>query len=410
MKFDSSRAEAVFRDLGAHQYAGPDSEAKIADFVASQFAEMGLDVKRRELVGSRRPPRTAGWAGWLTYGVVLSAVYGLILPGAVLTTILALILLTLSFYWLGAVLEGRIRLGRARPALISAPVVIASLRDGRPTADKVVFQAVLGGLSPEAFHPARRGYLLYPLSFVAFVLFYCEMAFQIYSFFGIRVCGFLLPDRVASLVTLTSLILVRQVLPGILVLVWAGIVGIVLWETHQLRRKELPTTSDRRGLAILLELARTWPRTGSRPIEPVFLAAGGHGLEHPGSRDEFVRFLKAEPSRDRSILVLFAEPGAGDKLSLFTVDSLYANLHELARCAAQDLWLPIQVCESLPSYPLLPFGVDHPAVVVIGSDPRTPRGDSFDAQGLQRAAQLATEIALRWGKQQRAAPPPGSAV
>ena len=49
MKFDAARAEATFRELGDPRYAGPDGEARVADFLAGRFESMGYRVERREV-------------------------------------------------------------------------------------------------------------------------------------------------------------------------------------------------------------------------------------------------------------------------------------------------------------------------------------------------------------------------
>jgi hypothetical protein len=71
--------------------------------------------------------------------------------------------------------------------------------------------------------------------------------------------------------------------------------------------------------------------------------------------------------------------------------------------AAQSLWIPIQGNGSVAS--ILPWHVPayRPAVVLVGSEPRALYDDSVDPQTLHRAAQLATEVALRWAKRSQAA-------
>jgi hypothetical protein len=407
MKFDAARADSLAHELAESRYAGPDGVANAADLVAHEFEAMGLRVERRDLVGSRPRRVAAQGIGWLIYGLLLTAVYALIRPDSVVSAILALALLNLGFYWLGAVLAGRIRSGRGRTQVESAPIVIAFPAGAPPSPARVVFQAALGGLSPEVFHPIKWAYrVLLLLKMGAIVLFWCGATFRILSFLAIRMGASLLPDRLTALLSHANLIFVRDLLPGLLVLAWVGITGLFLWELRQARDTEVPSRIDRRGLAVLLELARAWPRTGTRPIEPVFVAAGGHRLEDTGSREEVLRLLRPEWSHSPSLLLVFVEPGAGEGVALFTMDSRYADLYELAERAARDLWMPIRACESLPSSPLLPFGVDHPLAVLIGSDPRVTPGDAADPQALHRASQLATEIALRWARKPPPAPTP----
>jgi hypothetical protein len=153
---------------------------------------------------------------------------------------------------------------------------------------------------------------------------------------------------------------------------------------------------------LLLEMARTWPRTSSRPIEPVFVAAGGQDLDYAGSR-EIARRLRSEWASTPTLLVLFFAPAAGDRLRLCSTDTTSSGTQELAEGAASSLWLPIQKYDPFALTSLWPFENCHPCVALIGSDPRAFFDDSVDPQALHRAAQLATEIALRWAKQAKKA-------
>ena len=69
MKFDASRALKIVEELGGPRFAGPDWEARTAEFVAERMSALGLQVERCEVIGSRFPTRVAPWAGWLGYGV-----------------------------------------------------------------------------------------------------------------------------------------------------------------------------------------------------------------------------------------------------------------------------------------------------------------------------------------------------
>ena len=96
---------------------------------------------------------------------------------------------------------------------------------------------------------------------------------------------------------------------------------------------------DRRGLAGLVEMARTWPRIGSRAIEPLFVVAGGQWLDYAGSR-EVVRLLKSEWSSKPFLLLLFIAPGTGEELFLCTNAPSGWGLATLAEDAAGSLWIP----------------------------------------------------------------------
>ena len=96
------------------------------------------------------------------------------------------------------------------------------------------------------------------------------------------------------------------------VLIWWLIFCVLHWDY----RWSGPTTdlgvAEQRALAVLLELARTWPRSRSRLIEPIFIAAGGQRLNYAGSR-EGVRFLESEATPKPTLLVLFSLRGAAKR-------------------------------------------------------------------------------------------------
>jgi hypothetical protein len=393
MKFDASRVESSFRELGDPQYAGPDGEPKVADFVAGQFEKMGLMVDQREAAGSRFPQRAAPWVGWPGYGALLTMVYGLLLVPGVLSTILGFGIASFSFLWHNAVVAGRIRPGRGRPPLENAPVVIASRAGDHDGSARVVFQVVLGRLRSDDLRPAGRSDGIdLGLRLVTVVLFV--------SLLGSRIGLLLNPSHVRSQIAYTHLM--RYTYPCFLVLVWIGILGALFRRYRRAGREGESPQIDRRGLAVVLEMARTWPKAGSRAIEPVFAAVGGQQLDHAGSR-EVIRRLRSEWSSRPTLLIYLLAPGAGRELGLFTMDSLDSDLHELAREAAKSLWVPIQDGGPVTMFPGWPFDDDQPAVALIGSEPRARHDDSVDAQALHRAAQLATEIALRGARKHEAA-------
>ena len=321
MRFDSAKALETFRELGDPRFAGPNGEDHVADFVAERFERMGLTVERREAVGSRFPQRVGPWVGWLGYGALLTAVYLLLLRTSVLPSLLAFILFYLSFRWLNAIVSGRVRPGRRRPPLKTAPVVIASTPDAPAAPMRVVFQAVLGGMKSDLFQLRKWSdweylFLRNVTLFVFFALLGCQIALLFE------------PTRAKYLVAYGNLM--RYVYPGLLAIVWLQIASLLSREFGQTRGIEGLHRVDRRGLAVLLEMAGTWPRTGSRPIELVFVAAGGQRLDHAGSR-EVVRLLGSEWSSKPSLLQLFFAPGAGEKLDLTTFDGRDSDIRGLAR-------------------------------------------------------------------------------
>jgi hypothetical protein len=394
MRFDSAKALETFRELGDPRFSGPNGEEHVADLVAERFEKMGLTVERREAVGSRLPQRVGPWVGWLSYGSLLTAAYLLLLQTSVLTSLLAFVLLYLSFRWLDAIVGGRIHPGRRRPPLETAPVVIASTPDATPAPVRVVFQVVLGGMKSDLFHLRQwSDWDYFFLRNVTLLLFFALLGCKIGLFFE--------PTRAKCLVAYGNLM--QCVYPGLLAIVWLQIASLLSRESGRTRGMEGLHRVDRRGLAVILEMARAWPRTGSRPIEPVFVAAGGQRLDHAGSR-EIVRLLGSEWSSKPSLLQLFFAPGAGEKLDLTTFVSRDSDIHELAHGAAQSLWIPIRANEPRTSFAPWPFTDCRPAVALSGSEPNALTRDSADPQALHRAAQLAAEIALRWAKAQKLPP------
>jgi hypothetical protein len=154
---------------------------------------------------------------------------------------------------------------------------------------------------------------------------------------------------------------------------------------------------DRRALAVLLELARSWQRGRHHAIEAVFVAAGGQGLDHAGSR-EVVHSLRSDWQANPSLLILLFAPGAGEELLIGTGD---IKVGEIAALAATSLWIPHQLGHRLTMYRFWPFPKWTEVAALIGSNPREFSDSRVGPEALQRAAQLASEIALRWAKKQR---------
>jgi hypothetical protein len=393
MKFDASRVESLLRELLDPRYVGPDGEAQLAEFIAGQFAKLGLEVERREVRGSGFPRRAAPWVGWLGYGTLITSVYGLALLGDGFFAVLVWLLSLYCAPWINAVVRNRIRPGRQRPPLGSAPVLIAS-RPGRPAASmRVVLQSVISGVEADPFQFSIRGPIL---SLVVYGLLYLFPPGWGSAFLLCRAGFFLNPGRLHLL--MASEILTRYVYPAFLAPVWIGILLLLSREYRHRRAMAGRDRPDRRGLALLLEMARSWPRDGSRSIEPVFVAAGGQSLDYAGSR-EVLRLLDPERSATPCLLILFFEPGAGEELLLGTIDPSTRGLADLAEAAARSLWIPCRRDEDILES-LWPFQGYFSALALIGSDRRAFGDDSTDPRALHRAAQLATEIALRWAREQ----------
>jgi hypothetical protein len=390
MKFDTMRAKSLLHELNDPRYAGTEGEMRVADFIAGQFEGMGLTVERRAVSGSRFPQRVAPWLGWLGYGALQAAVLALILAGNIPLGILAVLTSRVSRYWLNETAGNRIHVGRNRAPLEKACIVMASPPGVHVAAVRVVFLALQGRRKLEFFE-------LHPWLPITMLMTRVVSGILIWAAVSCEVDLFFRPDD-AGILWLFG-ILTRAFYPAILALTWLGIAFLLSWEYRQSRRSERSHRPERRGLAVLLEIARSWPKAGHRPIEPIFVAAGGDRLDHAGCR-EVGRLLSSEWSCRPSLLFLFLAPGAGEVLCLFTSEPQGSATQELARDAARSLWIPLRDHRApARSFPFWPFEIHHPSVGLLGSDPRSFFDESVDPRPLQHAAQLAIEIALRWARQ-----------
>jgi hypothetical protein len=299
-------------------------------------------------------------------------------------------LLVLATFWaLDATTGTSLPVGLFARPMASAPLLIAQApTDPRP-AIRVVFQAVLGGARSDFFHSFRinRIYVIYVHIIFTFLAF----------------CGWLeksrgRPDRAVVILAIASFFLVFLWLMGLCVL---------FWEYRQSRLAKQTGEVERWGLTALLELARGWPRNRSQRIDAVFVAAGGQRLDFAGSR-AVLRMLESEWPSKPSLLVLLFAPGAGERLrppkNPLRVAGMYHSGKELAKEAAESLWIPVQSNDNLSLGLYWPFerAKVTEAIALIGSDPRAHFDALVSPEALQRATQLATEIALRWAKQKSA--------
>jgi hypothetical protein len=147
-----------------------------------------------------------------------------------------------------------------------------------------------------------------------------------------------------------------------------------------------PTAGDNRtGLALLAELARTWPASAAGRLEPVFAATPDAGA--------LARWISTRQGDPRPTLVVGLDaPGVGPA---FTIAGR-GSAARLAREAAHDLWVPFRAARwsrnalgnrryrrpGWACFTLCGARVDRPA----------------DPAMIAAAAQLVTEVALRWAK------------
>jgi hypothetical protein len=380
MKFDAARVSELIEKLAEPQYQGQEGEAKVADFVAEQFTQMGMMVERREVVGSRFPQRVAPWVGWLGYATLITASYVMLVSNHRLYTDAALLLLMVGWVWLAIVLRNGIRFGRRRPPLEAAPLVIAAFPSDSSPPVRIVFQSVLGGLKTDFFQSFRLNRI--SIAMTLHLAFLICAAWQFY----IRPSG-------------TFLLAFNSV---VFATIWTLIVCVLSREFGRSRALNRSQYAERRGLSVLVELARCWQRSRSKQVEAVFVAAGGQRLDYAGSC-EVVHLLKSEWSTKRTFLVLFFAPGAGEELLVSEGVANHSGLKKLVDDAATSLWIPIQHADLFAIAPFWPIASTGAAqrIAIIGSDLNAPSDAPVDPQVLHRAIQLSSEIALRWAKNQQ---------
>jgi hypothetical protein len=229
MKFDASRAESFFRELGDVPYAGPDGEAKAAEFVGRQFETSGLTVERREVSGSRFPQRVAPWVGWPGYGLLVTSVYVLGLQRTFLPVIVGFVLSIACTHWFNALVSNWIRPGRRRAPLGTSSVVIGSVPGDRVAPVRVVFQAIISGLKADPFHFSLRGK-------AKWIVFGFLSLFPAFWFVFLLIFKWL-PMSNPRRVDLhgADVLLVRYLYPAFLTFVWIGILMELTLELRQRR-------------------------------------------------------------------------------------------------------------------------------------------------------------------------------
>ncbi len=366
MKFDNERASAWAERFDASRAEGTAGEERAAGVMAEEFARIGLRAETRVVFGSRFPHQVLpvlGWSG-LGLGITLAAYFSdRDAPG--LLGVMA---------WVGAMagwgvatLPG-LRFGHGWPPRATSRNVHAErATDGSPPA-RVVFRTPLDGVvlrSPEVPREAS--------SVNIGALLGCYLLWLL--------AGWIYEHDVGLPV------------PGIL---W--ILVLVHLFPYMKTARHPGLRDNRTGLAVLLELARTWPRRADARIEAHFVAVGGQGLDGAGSRalDETIR---AEWPVKPTLVIDLSAPGVGKGLILA------ARGHaDLAGSAAADLWIPHRPARrhawTTWTRPVTPL--DDDVVWLAGDEAfaKTDRGGAtaIDPEALGRAAQLATEIALRWAR------------
>ncbi len=153
---------------------------------------------------------------------------------------------------------------------------------------------------------------------------------------------------------------------------------------------------DLSAIAMLLELARSWPRSWFDRAELILAATGGGSEPFADAATIARRFDPVSTGIPTLLLSVFG-PGVGRELAIVS-----PRHEDLAGSCAKSLWLPVAPSPSLslqrrlwPDSTVQSFP-DRIALIGAGLLEMTP--PPLDADALQRAAQLVAEIALRWSK------------
>jgi len=171
--------------------------------------------------------------------------------------------------------------------------------------------------------------------------------------------------------------------PALLAAHWGALV--VLFAAPKGSPRAPGPDDNRSGLASLAELARGWPKPAAGRVEVRFAATSGRG--------DLARIIAREWPAKPTLVVVLETPGLGDGLILDARGAAF----RLASSAAQALWIPHRAS------PWRFSPLRNRAFAREGLEALRLRGDRTADQlgpaGLAAAAQLAAEVALRWGRQ-----------
>lgn len=351
MRFDPERVVALAGAWTDHRRGPSGGERRAADEVAGHFERLGWRVERAEA-----PPRgPSPWGPALVLAVGLGATLQLGLDDLstpIRVGLMGLIPATLlaAAGWAGR--RGR-EAGRARGSehIIGRPALPAA----EPPTTRVVVLARLGATRAGA---RARGMV------------------SLWGVFGLQ--GLILLARRSGRAAFVTPGLGLAVLLG----QWLTALGVVLVPTWRAARPS--PGGNRTGLALLAELARTWPRRIAGRAETRFIIT-------PDAR-ALAAGLAGPPGRRSATLVIDLDaPGVGAGLSI----AARGPALRLADAAARDLWIPYVRARWGAGAHLRDF--DRYGMCAIGLGGTRADGP-IDPARLAAAAQLATELALRWAK------------
>ena len=222
------------------------------------------------MAGSAFPRLAVSWKSWLGLGVVATIAWSIVWTFANRwpAQVAGWPLFILGFLWIFIGLRHGCRFGWGLPPWSSASLVVARSRDKNPPRCRVVFQTPVGAVSAI---PCETPSWLSPLVGASIYLF---LMISAKAASVIEVNQRFLPASAATW---------RSLGVGLLGLLWALIAVRVYWEVRQYRSVATLELPDRTGPASLLEMARTWSGLRTQPIEAVFAATGGQGLDFAGT-------------------------------------------------------------------------------------------------------------------------------
>jgi hypothetical protein len=374
MRFDTARAMEWTEAFTFPRTAGSEGERHAGQIAGDALAGLGLRVERLEIQGRRMPEPTQPWLGW--FGVGLWSVALEVGTHLAETWPFRLALALGALLWLRlTTVEGFVLGGPWLRRFATTNVIARREVEGESPPLRVVFHTPL-----DTFEPGRE---LVP-RWLATPVVAALLGAQIFFDLTINRNPLGLPFwRVAGL--------------AFALVLWVAI-GMRIFLL--VRRQGGPDIRDNRtGLALLLELARSWPHGTDARIETRFVATGGRTLHGAGLRALVRAIIHDWPARP-TLVVNWLAPGIGSGLTLAE-----QGTGQLAAKAAADLWIPHRVAHRAAiARDHRPFGRHGPAFVgMVGSAVAPTRAPGsaqiIEPDALGRAAQLATEVALRWVKQ-----------
>lgn len=365
MRFDLERALAFVSHFDSLRLPGSAAEREAAEVVASEFSKAGLNPRRGAIVGGI-PHEPTAVETWLTALLAIAA--GVALqwsagagPGRSTPWVLATIFLGLAVA--GVVLR-LVFLGWAagrRPTQASYVVAEPAPEAGQTKAAsaRVVFLSHLDTRPPVAAYRFRRDLALLDWVWLAALWVPCLL---------VGGWAWLMTAGPALLIGLGLITLIRRADPWI--------------------QQPGPHPADNRtGLALLIELARSWPRNPQRDLEVTFVAAGLPPDSWP--TDLRSELIGATPGVS-TLVINLESPGLGEAITLSGQDEPL----RFAETAARDLWLPARVSgwsSVLLDHRTL-LDEDRAALSLVGDLDST----QIEPRTLAATAQLASELALRW--------------